>query len=93
MNKLTVYSKSNCPNCVKAISFLDANQIPYETLKIDVQPEARELLIGAGHKAVPQIYANGYLFVEGGFKGLQEMGADKIKLILRLADERDAMEN
>ena len=89
MCKLTVYSKNNCPECVKATTFLDTNDIPYETVKIDMQPEAREFLISKGHKAVPQIYLGNYLFVEGGFRGLQTMGAKAIKFSLQCAEDID----
>lgn len=78
MNQLTLYSKANCPNCTKAGAYLDAKGIPYEVLKIDEDLDARAFLITAGHKAVPQIYLNGTLFVEGGFQGLSKMSKEEI---------------
>lgn len=70
---LQVYSKNNCPICVQAKTFLDRKNVPYEEIKIDQNTEARQMLLSAGHKSVPQIYHNGKLFVEGGFAGLSNL--------------------
>lgn len=74
---LTVYSKSNCPFCEKAINTLDMNDLKYNVVKVDEDPQAREFLIAEGHKSVPQIYqANGKLFVSGGYAGLKQYCID-----------------
>lgn len=70
---LVVYSKNNCPECNKAMQFLKEEGIPYEVVKVDEQPEARAFLVAAGHKAVPQIYNDNGLAVEGGYKGLLKL--------------------
>ena len=67
---LTVYSKNNCPFCVKAKHLLETKGIAFEEVKIDETPEAREFVVAEGHRTVPQIYQDGKLLVEGGYQGL-----------------------
>jgi glutaredoxin 3 len=67
---ITVYSKNNCPFCVQAKNLLKVKGVEFEEIKVDEVPEAREFIVGEGHKAVPQIYKDGKLLVEGGFQGL-----------------------
>lgn len=71
---LKVYSKPNCPNCVKAKALLDEADIPYEVVDISTNETERQFLIAEGHRSVPQIYKNGKLFVENGYTGLVEAG-------------------
>ena len=67
---LTVYSKNNCPFCVKTKHLLETKGIAYTEVKIDETPEAREFVVAEGHRTVPQIYKDGKLLVEGGYQGL-----------------------
>jgi glutaredoxin 3 len=67
---VTVYSKNNCPFCVKAKYLLETKGIQFEEVKIDETPAARDFVIAAGHRTVPQIYQDGQLLVEGGYQGL-----------------------
>jgi glutaredoxin 3 len=83
---LTVYSKTVCPYCVQAKSFLKSKDIPFEEINIEKNPEAREFIMGSGHRTVPQIYHNGELFVEGGWQGLSKLSADEIKSRLDITD-------
>jgi glutaredoxin 3 len=79
---VTVYSKNNCPYCVQAKNLLELKGINYEEVKIDESTEAREFIVGEGHRTVPQIYKDGKLLVEGGFQGLKKQPPaffDKIK--------------
>ena len=76
---LTVYSKNNCPFCDQAKHLLKTNGFEYEEIKIDEDPEAREWLIGQGHRTAPQIYLGEQLFVEGGYQGLAKLNADQIQ--------------
>jgi glutaredoxin 3 len=69
---VVVYSKNNCPYCVQAKNLLELKGIKFEEVKIDETPEAREFVVGEGHRTVPQIYQNGKLLVEGGFQGLKK---------------------
>jgi glutaredoxin len=80
---LVVYSKNNCPECVKAMSFLDSKRVAYEVVKVDEEPAARQFLLDNGHRAVPQIYLDGKLFVEGGFKGLSKLTDEDFARLLK----------
>ena len=73
---ITVYSKNNCPYCVQAKSLLQLKGINFEEVKIDESSEAREFVVGEGHRTVPQIYKDGKLLVEGGFQGLKKQNEE-----------------
>jgi glutaredoxin 3 len=70
---LTVYSKNNCQFCTKAKFLLNNKGVVFEEIKIDEDPAARELMMSAGHRTVPQIYLDGKIFVEGGYTGLAKL--------------------
>jgi len=70
---LTVYSKKFCPNCEKAIALLEQKGVEFEIIKIDEDEEQREFIISEGHKSVPQIYKDGFLFVMNGYTGLSKL--------------------
>lgn len=76
---LTIYSKNNCPFCDKAKGLLELKGIPFTEVKVDEAPEAREFVMSAGHRSVPQIYKDGELFVEGGYNGLARLTDDELK--------------
>jgi len=69
---ITVYSKANCPFCDKAKGLLKLKGVAFEEIRIDQDTEAREFIMGEGHRTVPQIYQDGKLLVEGGFQGLSK---------------------
>ena len=73
---ITVYSKNNCPFCVQAKSLLQLKGVEFEEVKIDESTEAREFIVGEGHRTVPQIYKDGKLLVEGGFQGLKKQSEE-----------------
>jgi len=70
---LTVYSKNDCPFCTMAKGLLDTKNIAYEEINIMEDTNAREMIINAGHRTVPQIYYKGEIFVEGGYQGLKQL--------------------
>lgn len=70
---LKVYSKSNCPFCDRAKHLLTQKGIVYEEVRVDLDPDAREFIMQAGHRTVPQIYLDGRVFVEGGYQGLARL--------------------
>ena len=76
---LTVYSKNNCQYCVQAKALLSSKNVPFQEIKIDSQPEAREFIISQGHRTVPQIYRGNSLFVEGGYQGLTKLSDSELK--------------
>ena len=86
MKKLTVYSKTVCPYCVQAKSFLKSKGIPFDEINIETAPEAHEFIMAQGHRTVPQIYADGKIFVEGGWQGLSKLSADEIKTRLDITN-------
>jgi glutaredoxin 3 len=73
---ITVYSKNNCPFCVKAKYLLEQKGIAFEEIKIDEKPDAREFVMAEGHRTVPQIYQDGKLLVEGGYQGLAKQSEE-----------------
>jgi glutaredoxin len=83
---LTVYSKNNCPFCVQAKNLLTLKKISFEEIKVDEVPEARQFIMEAGHRTVPQIYQDGKLFVEGGFQGLAKLTEDQLKEKLNVTE-------
>jgi glutaredoxin 3 len=70
---LKVYSKSNCPFCDRAKHLLTQKGIVYEEVRVDLDPDAREFIMQAGHRTVPQIYLGDQVFVEGGYQGLAKL--------------------
>lgn len=76
---LKIYSKSNCPHCDSAKQFLESKGIEFEVVDIEKDSEAREFMIGEGHRSVPQIYNNDELFVEGGYSALVRLTEEEIK--------------
>jgi len=75
---LTMYSKTNCPNCDKAKAFLENKGIEFRVVKIDENETAREFLMQQGFKSVPQIFSDKELFVEGGLQGLIKLTDDEL---------------
>lgn len=78
---ITVYSKNNCPYCVQAKNLLQSKGIQFEEVKIDEDSDAREFIVGEGHRTVPQIYQDGQLLVEGGYTGLVKQSPEFFKTL------------
>lgn len=72
---LTVYSKNNCQACDSAKALLTSKGIDYVVKNCDEDWEAYDFIVSQNHRSFPQIYKEGVLYVQGGFKGLQ----DKLK--------------
>jgi glutaredoxin 3 len=85
--KLTVYSKTVCPYCVQAKNYLKNSNIEFEEINIEDTPRAREYIMQAGHRTVPQIYYNGKLFVDGGWQGLSKLSVEDIMREIELRNE------
>jgi glutaredoxin 3 len=79
---LQLYSKNHCPQCDKAKSLLNQKNIKFKEIKIDEDTSARQFLIDAGHKSVPQIYKDSQLFVDGGYNGLVKLSDSEFKQLL-----------
>lgn len=66
---ITVYSKPNCQFCDMAKKLLESKGVEYKSVDISEDPEARQMLMDAGFRSVPQIY-NGTQHLPGGYQGL-----------------------
>jgi glutaredoxin len=70
MNKAVVWSKPNCPNCVKAKTLLEIGGIDYTENKIGVDYTKEQLLkVVPLARSVPQIFLNGEYI--GGYEELK----------------------
>jgi glutaredoxin len=72
---LTVYSKNNCPYCVRAKALLESKQVDYKEINIEEDPESRQFLLDQGLRSVPQIF-NGTTLIQGGYQGLASKSED-----------------
>lgn len=66
---ITVYSKSACPNCVRAKDLLTRKGVSYVEINIEADDEAKLFLVNNGFRSVPQINVDG-VFLDGGLTGL-----------------------
>lgn len=83
---LTLYSKNNCTYCVQAKNYLKNNNIQFQEINIEQDPQAREFILSQGLRTMPQIFMAGKIFVEGGWSGLSKMTADEIQNEIDLRD-------
>jgi glutaredoxin len=72
---LTVYSKNNCPSCVRAKQLLESRGVTYTEVNIENDPESRQMLLDKGLRSVPQIFY-GYELIPGGFDGLSKQSKE-----------------
>lgn len=60
MSKVVMYTKDYCPYCTMAKELLQAKNIEFEEIRIDLEPEKRDEMIRLSQKrTVPQIFING----------------------------------
>lgn len=57
--KVVVYSKANCPACVKLKNELTLKAVEFEEVRVDLDPAQRQFLLDNGHRSVPQAYVDG----------------------------------
>lgn len=55
MNKVTVYTKKNCPQCIMTKKYMDALNIEYETIDVPNNEEAREYVKSLGFQTLPVV--------------------------------------
>ena len=68
---ITIYTKSNCPNCVTAKQLLKSKGLDYEMIDADFEPYMQDLLRRYPEaRQMPQIFINGQRV--GGLAGLQQ---------------------
>ena len=75
---ITMYTKDNCPFCLKAKAYLDKINEEYTEININ-EPGIRDWLIEQNHKTVPQFYFNGKILVEGGYAGLSSITIEELE--------------
>jgi glutaredoxin len=76
---ITVYTKPDCPYCVKAKVWLDRHGFDHETVDITRDAGQRQFLLDAGHRTVPQLYVGDRLLVEGGYDGLNALSPEDVR--------------
>jgi len=81
--KVTVYTKQNCPYCVRAKRLLDRKGVSYEEIPVEGKDELRSWLVErTGQMTVPQIFAGERSL--GGFSDVDALeSAGKLDPILR----------
>ncbi len=81
--KVTVYTKQNCPFCVRAKRLLDKKGVAYEEVSVEGKDELRTWLVEkTGQMTVPQIFAGDRSL--GGFSDLDALDREgKLDPILR----------
>ncbi len=72
MAKIEIYTKAFCPYCDHAKNFFDHRNLPFEEIRVDLDPEKlNEMLKRAeGRRTVPQIFIN-----DVGIGGFSDMAA------------------
>jgi len=81
--KVTVYTKQNCPFCVRAKRLLDKKGVPYEEIGVEGDDTLRTWLVEkTGQMTVPQIFAGDRSL--GGFSDVDALDREgKLDPILR----------
>jgi glutaredoxin len=67
--KITVYTKSGCPNCVSAKQLLKSNGLEYEERALDEERLFQFQVLYPDARQMPQIFIDGQRV--GGLAGLQ----------------------
>ena len=83
MSRVQVYSKENCPYCVRAKALLDRKGVRYEEIDAEGKDEIRTWLVEAsGQMTLPQIFVDGRSL--GGFSDIDALDrAGKLDALLR----------
>jgi glutaredoxin 3 len=83
MTKVQIYSKRQCPYCVRAKGLLDRKGVPYEEIDVENDDAKRAWLVEAtGQRTVPQVFVDGRSL--GGFTDIDALDkAGKLDPILR----------
>jgi glutaredoxin 3 len=83
MARVQVYSKQNCPYCVRAKSLLQRKGVAFEEIDVEDDDAKRAWLVEAtGQRTVPQIFVDGRSL--GGFMDIDALDREgKLDPILR----------
>jgi glutaredoxin len=69
---LTVYSKNNCPYCVKLKNQLTSWNVEFNEVNIEQDKDAKNFVVDQGHRTVPILY--------NGLEHIKHEGLTKEKL-------------
>lgn len=78
---LTMYTKAQCRLCEQSKVLLKARHVPFQEIKVDLDPVAREFLVSQGHKSVPQFYMDGQLRIANGYTGLCQLTEEDFTML------------
>lgn len=75
--EIIVYSGDHCPYCTHAKKWLDQQQLKYQELRVDLNPDLREEMMQRcdGRRTIPQIIINGQAI--GGYDDLMKLVHEK----------------
>ena len=79
---IKIFSKPNCPFCVKAKEYLDELELEYAVVDITKDAMGHSFMVGEGHKTVPQLYYGTSLLVAGGYDGLASHTKEQISSLI-----------
>ncbi len=81
--KITVYTKQNCPFCVRAKRLLEKKGVAFEEISVEGRDDLRDWLVETtGQRTVPQVFAGERSL--GGFSDLDALEREgKLDLALR----------
>lgn len=65
MNHFKLYTKNNCVQCIAVKKYLEKNNVQYETINIDFDEEAMEVVKNLGVRQAPVLYLNDEVFSSG----------------------------
>jgi len=58
--KVTIYTTSTCPYCIRAKGLLEQKNVAFEEINVEARPELRGWLIERSRqRTVPQVFVNG----------------------------------
>lgn len=59
MVKVVIYSKANCPFCDMAKNVFDAQDVAFEEIRVDLDPnKLQEMITRSQRRTVPEIFIN-----------------------------------
>jgi len=81
--KITVYTKENCPFCVRAKALLTRKGVSFEEIPVEGRDDLRDwLVVSTGQRTVPQIFVGERSL--GGFTDVASLDrAGKLDTLLR----------
>jgi len=75
MQGLVMYSGQNCPGCVQAKRWMEANGVRHQVVVVDGNMQlVQQLMSTTGQRTVPQFFLNGQ-WLSGGFGQVQQLHA------------------